>query len=173
MNKRRLLNLPRLRQSELRLRYPWLKYVDENEHPCKVQILSISVFDHWLSRDEACELLENVSQAEQARRDAMHAKFCALLIAGTTALSFVFRGRQHDCLAFRKFTSQEALSRYCTPNGGRTLGHRQFHVALPDLDCVFYESWDDTNHFYFVQPTAENAISEWAQQSGLHVLSRG
>lgn len=173
MHKRRLLNLPENRQDKLRLQFAWLKEVHEAERPTEVQVLSVTVFDHWLTCDEACHLLENVSPAEQARRDALHAKFCALLVAGCTALSFVFRRRQKDRLVFREFTSIEALSKYCSPYGGRTLGHREFHVALPELDCVFYESWDETNHFFFTKPTAISVISEWAKQSGLHVLSHG
>ncbi|MEF8769968.1 MAG: hypothetical protein ABTS16_00465 [Candidatus Accumulibacter phosphatis] len=173
MNKRRLLNLPASRQSELRLQYPWLKEVHEGERPKRVQVLSVTVFDHWLSREEACDLLENISPAEQARRDALHAKFCALLVASTTVFSFVFRRRQKDRLVFREFTSASALANYCSPRGGRMLGHRQFYVALPELDCVFYESWDDTNHFFFTKPTAMGAISEWATQSGLYVLQHG
>lgn len=171
MHKRRLLNLPKNRQDELRLQFPWLKEVHEAERPTEVQVLSVTVFDHWLTREEACHLLENVSPAEQARRDALHAKFCALLVAGSTALSFVFRRRHKDRLVFREFRSVEALSKYCSPHGGGTLGHREFHLALPELDCVFYESWDDTNHFFFTKPTAVSAISEWAKQSGLYILS--
>ena len=173
MNNRRLQNLPASRQAELRLMFPWLKHVHEAERPTDVQVLSVSVFDHWLSREEACEFLENVSSIEQARRNALHADFCALLVASTPVLSFVFLRRKHDRLVFREFLSKEALSRYCMPNGGRTLKHRHFYVALPELDCVFYESWDDTNHFFFTNPRAMNSITSWAQKSGLHVLNHG
>ncbi len=171
MNKRRLLNLPRVRQSELSRQYPWLKKVHECErnYP-NVQVLSVSVFDHWLSREEACEMLENVSSVEQARRDALHADFCARLVAGTEVLSFIFRGRRHDRMVFRKFTTKAALANYCTPHGGRTLGHRDFHVVLPELNCAFYESWDDTNHFFFTKPATTDLVFEWARQSGLYVL---
>jgi hypothetical protein len=115
--------------------------------------------------------LENVSPVEQARRDSLHAKFCASLLGSTTALSFAFRGRSKDRVVFREFTSGEAVSAYCSPGGGKTLGHRQFHVALPELDCVFYESWDDTNHFFFTKPTLVRTVSELASKSGLYVLA--
>jgi len=173
MQKRRLHNLPPSRQSELRRQYPWLRAVHVDERRVDVKTLSITVFDHWLSREESCELLEGVSPEGQALRDARHAKFCALLVAGTRVLSFAFRRRAGDRLVFREFTSQTALSKYCTPNGGRTLGHRNFYVALPELGCVLYESWDDTHHFYFTDPVAMNPLHEWAQQSGLHLLSHG
>lgn len=171
MHKRRLFNLPEVRQAELRREYPWLKAVVCDEaHPNNLLGIAVTVFDHWLSRDEANKLLEHVSQEEQANRSARHAKFCALLVARTPVLSFVFRRRAKDRVTFRKFSSHEALTKYCTPSGGKTLGHRQFQVVLPELGCAFFESWDDTHHFYFTNPVAIAPLREWAEQCGLHLL---
>lgn len=169
---RRLLNLPDLRQAELRLQYPWLRAVawDEDERPRRLKHLSVTVFDHWLTRDEANELLENVPPEEQRIRTARQAKFCALLVARTPVLSFAFRRRAHDRTIFREFTSSEALSKYCTPNGGKTLRHRHFHVVLPELSCAFFEGWDDTHHFYFDSTTSIDLIHQWAEQCGLYLL---
>lgn len=173
MSNRRLHNLPLSRQIELRRQYPWLKAVHEDEPRTDVKILSISVFDHWLSREDACRLLENVPPIEQARRKALHTKFCELLVNCTSVLSFAFRRRARDRLVFREFTSKTALSKYCTPDGGRTFGHRHFHVALPDLNCVFYEGWDDTHHFFFTDATAVAPLHRWAEQSELYLLPHG
>lgn len=173
MNKRRLLNLPRTSQNELCRQFLWLKALIEDERPDHVQVLSVSVFDHWLSREEACELLEDVPPFEQKRRDALHADFCKALVTATFALSFTFRGRKDNRLIFRKFTSETALVNYCTPHGARTLKHRQFQIALPDLDCVFLESWDDTNHIFFTETTAIPLVQRLARENGLYVLSRG
>lgn len=169
-HKRRLLNLPEKRQAELRLQFPWLKDVHRRERPAEVQVLSVSIFDHWLTPEEDCDLLHDVSPTEQSRRDTLHANFCNLLVTNTSVLSFVFRGQKRDKLVFRRFASSVALSKYCTPHGAKTLRHREFCVALPELDCVFYEGWDDTSHFFFTKPTAVDVISEWALQSGLYLL---
>ena len=171
MQKRRLRNLPAVRQRELARQFPWLKALVEDERPKGVQILSVTVFDHWLSRDEACALLENVSSQEQQRRDELLANFCGLLIAATSVLSFTFRGRTDDRLLFREFASQDALFKYCTPGGGRTLKHRHFSVVLPELNCVFMEGWDATYHFFFTEPTAVDSVTQWAQKSGVYALA--
>lgn len=174
MRMRRLINLPKNLQAELRCQYPWLKAVAWNDqHPKNLQGMAITVFDHWLSREEANELLENVSPDEQDNRNDRHTKFCALLVAGTPVLSFRLSGRKHDRAVFRRFTSAEALSKYCRPSGSQTLGHRQFQVVLPELGCAFFESWDDTHHFYFTNSAALGPIHEWAGQSGLFVLEHG
>ncbi|MGK5023391.1 hypothetical protein [Janthinobacterium sp. RB2R34] len=146
--------------------------IDLNEQRTDVQILSVSVFDHWLSRDEACEKLENVPVDEQARRDALLADFCSQMIAGTDVLSFVQRGRQFRHILFRRFVSKAALSEYCRPGGGKVLGHRDFHVVLPEHGCVLYGSWDDTYHFFFKRPGLEDAARVWADKSGVYLLSR-
>lgn len=171
MQERRLLNLPQSRQLALRDQFSWLKAVVEDEaHPHDLRCMSVTVFDHWLTRDEANELLENVPPEAQANRTARHAEFCALVAAGTPVLSFALRRRSHDRATFRKFTSQEALSRYLTPGGGKTLRHRHFKAVLPELGCAFFESWDDTHHFYFSKPIAISPIRAWATQCGLYVL---
>ena len=174
MQKRRLLNLPENRQADLRREFPWLKAVAwKEEHPENLVGMAVSVFDHWLSREEANRLLERVSPEEQASRNARHARFCALLVAETPVLSFVFRRRAKDRVNFRKFTSQKALTKYCTPNGGQTLGHREFQVVLPELGCAFFESWDDTHHCYFTNPIAIEPLRKWAGQCGLYLLEHG
>lgn len=166
---RRLLNVSRERQQELKLIFSWLHSVYENEN-ITVQMISVSVFDHWLTREEACAQLENVPIEEQQRRDALHANFCARIARETEVLSFAFRCARKDRLVFRRFTSTAPLSAYLTPNGGKTLRHRQFHIALPELRCAYYESWDDTNHFYFSDGEEISRIVNWAKESGLHIL---
>lgn len=172
MQKRRLRNLQRNRQAELRRQYPWLKAValDEQNRSGDVKGMSITVFDHWLTRAEANKLLENVPPEEQIIRRARHARFCALLVTGTPVLSFAFRRRAHDRTTFREFTSPDSLSKYCTPNGGQTLRHRHFQVVLPELGCAFFEGWDDTHHFYFNNSGSIGLIHEWAERCGLYLL---
>lgn len=172
---KRLRNLPAARQGELRRQYPWLRTVasQEGSLPAQLKSVAISVFDHWLSRDEANQLLENVPREVQAGRDARHAEFCALVVAKTPVLSFAFRGRRNDRTVFREFISAEALARYCMPHGGPTLRHHKFRVFLPELGCAFFEGWDDTHHFYSKNAVSLSAIQGWAKQCGLYVLEHG
>jgi hypothetical protein len=171
MSGKRVLNVPKARQEALARQFPWLMGVDLNAKRDEVQLLSVSVFDHWLSEEEGSAQLENVPAQEQARRDALLAGFCARVTEATEVLSFVQRGRQDRRILFRSFASAAARSAYCRPNGGKTLGHAHFHVVLPELDCAFYESWDDTYHFFFTTPTVVEAARGWAEQSGVFLIS--
>lgn len=172
MSNRRVINVSRDRQRQLSSQFEWLHSVHENEKREDVHVLSVSIFDHWLSREDAGKLLENVPPEEQERRDRLLAAFCEKMIAGTEVLSFVMRGRRKDRCVFRAFESVPALTNYCRPNGGRLLGHRHFYVVLPELGCAFYESWDDTYHFFFTSPGIENVARVWAAQSNVYLLSR-
>lgn len=169
---RRLMNVSRTRQRELAAQFSWLHSVHENEKREDVQVLSVSVFDHWLSRDEACNLLENISDDEQERRNALLENFCAKVTGSTEVLSFFMRGRKKDKSIFREFKSKEILANYCKPNGGKFLKHRHFYVVLPEWRCAFYESWDDTYHFFFTSPGIEEVAVDWAAQSGVYLLSQ-
>jgi hypothetical protein len=171
ISNRRLINVSRQRQSELVGQFSWLHGVHENESRKDVKILSVSVFDHWLSQEDAGKLLEDVSNVEQARRDGLLEDFCAKMIGETEVLSFVMRGRKKSRPVFRAFKSTAVLKNYCKPNGGKALGHRHFYVVLPQLGCAFYESWDDTYHFFFTSPSIEPAACNWAMQSGVHLLA--
>lgn len=170
MSNRRIVNVPKARQRELATKFPWLIDVDLNEQRVGVQVLSVSVFDHWLSREEACEKLENVPPDEQARRDGLLADFCSQVNAATEVLSFAQRGRRSHRIIFRKFLSDKVISEYCKPGGGRLFGHRHFRVVLPEFGCAFYESWDDTYHFFFTRPAIAQAVRVWANQSGVYLL---
>ncbi|MCX5920316.1 MAG: hypothetical protein NTW61_03175 [Candidatus Melainabacteria bacterium] len=145
--------MPEVRQAELRRHYPWLRAVAWNEGDLPSHVSGLAV---------SAEI-----------RTARHAKFCALLVAGTPVLSFAFRRRAHDRTIFREFTSSEVLYKYCTPNGGTTLKHRQFQVVLPELGCAFFESWDDTHHFYFNSRASIDIIRQWAEPCGLYLLDHG
>lgn len=170
MSNRRIVNVSKTRQRDLAAQFPWLMDVDRNQRRADVQTLSVSVFDHWLSREDACDKLENIQVDEQVRRDALLADFCARMIAETEVLSFVQRGHQARRIIFRRFLSKEVTSEYCKPGGGKVFGHRHFRVVLPELGCAFYESWDDTYHFFFTRSGIEEAARIWASQSGVHVL---
>lgn len=170
MSARRLKRLSQQHQSALAEQYSWLESVHEFRVPENICVVSVSVFDHWLTENEAREFLVDVSPQEQNDRDRRHAAFCAALIAQDQVLYFSFRGRERKLPIFHAFNSPMSLERYCTPKGGRTFGHRHFRVALPEMRSAFYEGWDDTNHIYSMGNSAPPLIIDLAGQHGLHVL---
>lgn len=175
---RRLFNVPRVRQDALSTQFSWLPSIELGETPSGVHMLWVSVFEHWLSREDACSLLENTPSEEIWRRRQLLKRFCEEMVSSTEVLSFAMRGHCKHRPVFRAFRSKEETSNYCKPNGSemfhypRRCGfrHRHFRVALPEFGCTFNESWDDTYHFYFTSPGIKEAALEWTRRSGVYIL---
>jgi len=162
------LNVPRSRQRELSEAFGWLPSVADSQPICGVQSFSVSFFDHWLSEQEADDLLNNVSAEQQRCRDKKHLSFCEKLIAETEILSFRLHGRRQDQVRFRSFSEKDALAQHLTERTAK--GEYNFHVVLPLLRMAYCSGYDDTSHFYCGKSGNVALIRRLAQDSGLHVL---
>lgn len=179
MPRRHLKNIPKARQAQLHAQFRWLPGIVQDRELEQASMLWVSVFDHWLSREEANALLENIPADEASRRNKLLQGFCAEMIASTEVLSIALRGHGKHRPTFRAFTSTDMLLKYCAPGGGTVFPyptrhgfrHRHFRVALPQFGCTFHESWDYTYHFYCRSPQLEVAAREWAARSGVYVLT--
>jgi hypothetical protein len=117
--------------------------------------------------------LSDVSIDEQQTRDAKFTQFAKKLIENTEVINFTFKGRWANALPqFRLFTSHQAKERYllCTPHNLDS--SHFFKVVLPELDAVYFESWDDTNVFYLRNPKYAKQIEQWANECGLYRLDK-
>ena len=170
---RRFRNVKVLRQKELSAQFRWLNRVHEMKQPQGVQRLSISVFDHWLSQEEASRLLGEVSQAEQLQRDSKHAELITRLAAQAEMLHYVVRGRQYDRLRFRAFTSPEVSEGYFKPGSASNLRPQMLRTVFPEHGAVYYEGYDDTWHLFFTSRDRVEKIASAAKGVGLYVLEDG
>ncbi|MBA1245875.1 hypothetical protein [Pseudomonas japonica] len=179
MSLRRLENVSKSRQSHLEGRFSWLAAVIQGEEFDRSRVLWVSVFDHWLSREDANALLENIPPEEESRRNMLLEGFCGEMIANTEVLSFAMRRHGRCRPVFRSFKSKDMLLGYCRPGGGTLFGHprrygfrhRHFQVALPEFGCIFQEYWDSTYYFYSSSPQLEEAARRWAARTGVYILN--
>ena len=170
---RRFSVLNKKAQMELQERFPDLDNLVTVEYTSEYTYLAVSVFDRWLGHYDALKFLTDVSEEEQRTRDSKFIKFAEKLISNTEILNFTFKGRWHKAWPlFRTFTSHTAKVNYlmCTPHN---VDSSQFYkVVLPELEAVYFESWDDTNVFYLRNPEKAAQIESWANESGLFCLKR-
>ena len=170
---RRFSVLNKKAQMELREKFPDLDKLVAVEDTSEYTYLAVSVFDRWLGHDDALKLLTDVSEEEQRTRDSKFIKFAEKLVSNTEILNFTFKGRWHKALPlFRSFASHTAKVNYlmCTPHN---VDSSQFYkVVLPELEAVYFESWDDTNVLYLRNPEKAAKIESWANESGLYCLTR-
>ncbi|TGE76662.1 hypothetical protein C7Y70_19060 [Pseudoalteromonas sp. KS88] len=151
--------------------FPHLDKLAAIEETDTYSYLAVSVFDHWLGEEGAVKYLSNVTADEQKLRDSKFIKFSQKLIENTEILNFTFRGKHSKAFPiFRKFTSNDAKEKYlaCAPNNVDS--SHFFKIVLPQLNAIYFESWDDTNVFYLRNTEHRNQLELWAKECGLHCL---
>ena len=169
---RNFINLSIDKQEELTEQFPdLLKLVCVEETP-KYSYLAISVFDRWLGQEDSVKLLNDVSKDEQARRNDLMYSFSMKLAQKTEVVNFKLKGKwKHSYPCFRGFTSAEAKEKYFEPAVSHT-NKDFFRVVLPELNAVFFESWDDTNVMYLRDPSKAELINKWAAECRVFCLEK-
>ncbi len=120
---RKFKNLHKSKQLELNSLFRELESLFECSESNEYEQLSISVFDHWLNRDEAIEEIDKVKIKIQKKHDSKIHKFCNLLTDQNEHYLIKLRGRNKDIITFREFTSNNARNEFLKPiplviNGG-------------------------------------------------------
>jgi hypothetical protein len=103
---RRFYNVSRQKQKELEKLFPHTSGMSENDETYGFKVCSINIFDHWLTGDDACAELNDVSVLlAQERDDKLH-KFCNMLTAETEAFLIKHKGRYKSKSIFKTFSSK-------------------------------------------------------------------
>ncbi len=169
---RKFKNLSKQRQTQLSAQFPDLYKLASIEDTPHYHYLAVSVFDHWLSREESFSLLVNVPAEEQNQRNTALYSFSQKLAAETEIINFKFCGKWNSCRpAFRELTSTKAKNDYLEPALSASRNDF-FKIVLPELDAVFMESWDDTNIFYLRNTAHIETLKRWAQECGVFCLNK-
>ena len=169
---RRFKNADKAKQIELTAQFPDLYKLQCVEETQAYTYGAVSVFDHWLDRKEAAELLENVpTKIQKQRNNALHI-FSKKIASEFEIFNFKFNGKWGSCRPlFRHFTSTKAAFDYLTPATCYSSSYF-FRIVIPEINAVFFESWDDTNVFYLRDPSAAKTIKPLAQECGIHYLEK-
>lgn len=135
------------------------------------KMLSISVFDHWLTPEEAACLLQGVSTDIDSQRKSSH--YCLSKKITTTLDAVTFKIENSGTKpypVFVGFKSPAAAYKYVKPGDYNISDRFYFKLAIPNLRCIYFEGSDYTNHLYYQQESEISAILEFAEQCGLFVL---
>ena len=170
---RRFRNLAQSQQSGLRAQFPDIDKVLAVEETDNYSYLAVSVFDHWLDQGEANRLLSNVSNCEQKLRDEKFDQLSRIIISTTDVYNFTIKGKgAKSSIVFREFTSDKFKEEYMMSASNYVSSNLFFHVALPELGALYFESWDDTNVFYLRNDDHKDLIKSWANKCGLFCLDK-
>ena len=151
-----------LLEKELQVRFPNIDKVLDMEDTTTYTQASISIFDHWLSEEEASEQLNQVSPIEQQKRDGKHFVFSELLIEKMKVFGFIYF-QEMGQRKFVDFISEKHLMKYMKESS-------HFCVVIPDIESIYLCGFDDTNHLYFKNKTTLKQIEPLAKQASLYLL---
>ena len=137
------------------------KILDMEETKTYTQV-SISIFDHWLSKEEAYEKLNKVPSKEQQQRDAKHFTFSKLLIGKMKVFGYIYFKKTEE-QKFVEFTSEKQLLKYM-----KRLSH--FYVVIPEIESIYIHGFDDTNHLYYKNKNILEQIEPLVKQANLYLI---
>ncbi|WMW80195.1 hypothetical protein RF679_16300 [Undibacterium cyanobacteriorum] len=156
------------KQQALKLQFPELRDVRENEDHSMGRF-AISVFDHWLRDESEWHLMDCFDGPERSERDQKFRQHWALLFESTEVYTVRYRGRwpRKSKLIIKKYLNKSGFLQQCRIDPTRS--PKQF-IILPEYDCLFAASWDDTNVCFFNSRERAEPIISLAQQCGLYCL---
>lgn len=163
---RNLINIPKAEQERLRNVYPGLVNLICDLEPYDYKMVFVSVFDHCLTSEEAADQLDNVLPEEQKKRDDSFVQFNRNLLESTSCLKVALKGMKKDRVLFKQFNDKGSALKHISPY---TWPH--FIVAIPEYEALYFQSWDDTVIFFYINDKITDHLKSLAPKSGLHVYS--
>lgn len=155
-------------QASLRRQFPEFQAVLEHR-PHSMGRFAISVFDHWLRDEAEWHLLDCFDGPERTVRDRKLLAHWEALFDATEIYTIRYRGRwPHKArLVIKKYLDKNGFLERCRFDPQRA--PTQF-VLLPEYDCIYVDSWDDTNVVFFNSRERAKPLISLANNCGLHCL---
>ena len=173
MNNRKFKNLSKSKQEDLGKLFPDIQSLFECKESENYTHLSISVFDHWLSREEAINEIDNVSIKKEDAHDEKLYLFCNALIKLTKCYLIKFRGIKKDKITYKEFITKSEYNEHLKPKPYNTGGiNWRFILVLPETEAVYFEDCDFTHHLYYRDDNNITEIYNLIKENGLFVLKQ-
>ncbi|MFZ6745783.1 hypothetical protein ACO0LC_21370 [Undibacterium sp. JH2W] len=157
------------KEQSIHLQFPFLQNVKENINHGEMGQVALSVFDHWITCESEYHLLDNIGVIEQENRNQKFLSHWAAIFDATEIFTLRYRGRwpKKERLVIKQYADKAGYLAQCRLK----MGNSPFQfLILPEFDCLYMASWDDTNHLYFNDRLRAEPILSLAKKSGLHIL---
>jgi len=132
--------------------------------------LSISVFSHWLSQNEAIDEIDEVSTYKIKKNNEKLHSFTVALIESTTCYLIKIIGLKKDTVTFRELLSPLKLNKAILPTPHLIGDKWRFVLAIPSLEIIYFEGSDFTHHIYYKDIKKIEPIYSLVKNNELHVL---
>lgn len=133
------------------------------------QQISLSIFDHWLTPEEAISLIYVDDQPQEltVRRQKFKAFLEALF--HQTEL-FTWRYKRHQRLHIQQLTMRADVLRKGNFEQLWSKSGRRYGFLLPEYSAVYLEGWDWTNQLWYIDRSSIQPMLQEAQKAGLFML---
>jgi len=148
------------------------KVLEEDESFIETGIykkIFISVFDHWLTKDEADKLIfiDNDKNELNRRREKFERVIDGLYNSTET---YIWKYKRNYRIFIKKPLTYTDLLKKCDFNNLWSQSGRRYSLILPEFSAIYNEEWDWTNIIWYSDEMKIKPILEIAEKSGLHIL---
>lgn len=129
----------------------------------------ISVFDHWLTKDETDNLIfiDNDKNELKRRREKFEKVIEGLYKSTET---YLWKYKRNYRVFIQKPLIYNDLLKKCDFNNLWSQSGRRYSLILPEFSAIYNEEWDWTNIIWYTDEIKIEPIIEIAEKAGLHIL---
>lgn len=151
-------------EKELMCIFPNINDMLHKENIEMYSMLSISFFNHCLSKEESIVLLDSVPKKEQQKRDERHFLFFKLLLKKMSVFAYIYIKSidQHKLVEFR---SKNEFLKYIKKAS-------TFYIIIPDIESIYVSGFDDTNRLYYKNKKMIVKLELLIKKSSLYLLDK-
>lgn len=166
-------NISGKEHKEIKKSLPHLeKLIDQDESFLKsgyYQKIFISVFDHWLTHQEADTLI--FIDKDKTELDSRRKKFKDFIenLSNQTDL-YTWKYKKHYSLHVQKPNDISSILRKCDFENLWSQSGRRYSFLIPEFCAVYEEEWDWTNIIWYKKDKKIEPVLDIAKKSGLHIL---
>jgi hypothetical protein len=129
----------------------------------------ISVFDHWLTKEEAEKLIFiDDNKNELNNRRAKFEKVIEELYKSTE--TYLWKYKRNDRIFIKKPLNYNDLRRKCDLSNLSSQRGKQYSLILPEYSAIYNEEWDWTNIVWYTDEDKLKPLVEIARKNGLNIL---
>ena len=166
-------NISKTELKEIKRNLPDYKKIIEQEESFiengKYKKIFISVFDHWLTNEEASKMIfvdENLDELK-ARRNKF--KMVVEELYKTTDIYF-WRYKRNYRMVLKKPMNYDDVLRKCDFDNLWSQSGKRYSLILPEFSAIYSEEWDWTNIIWYTDEKKIVPILKIAEKAGLYIL---
>jgi len=166
-------NISKEELKEIKRNLPDYKKIIEQEDSFiesgKYKKIFISVFDHWLTNEEASEMIFVDEKLDELKARREKFKLVAEELYKITNIYFWKYKRDYRMILKKPMNYKDVL-RKCDFDNLWSQSGKRYDFILPEFSAIYSEEWDWTNIIWYTDEEKIIPILNIAEKAGLNIL---